>query len=566
MRKLSILLCLLLAATCFGAIPATTVWEISDAGNIGNGGGFVWQSLVGATGFTWTKSGSGTDEYYCLKGAGACTGTQPLTVTCNGYYTTCNLGTVGSLTAGRHGWDDNDSLGFDTLYVRLANGLDPDVMWPGYVSMSTGVDWSQATSHDSVTDLAVTRGNNTQVYRTGATKFAADDANNIFQVTATTGGFTIGWYHAKSWDGNDLVLDRSPAAAGSATGVARLGGALALGNALVDNEFWSSGAAGTYGVIAGNTVFCAGDWALSEAMNATGNDATSPLPIVIIGYKTNRSDAIFGSDLPDWNIAAQAFQPGDYWVIRNIHMTGTGSYVVAVQAGGIIDNCIVTNTSAVGGRKAIYIAGKYANVAHCVVTSPSAVGISCEDTDTRISDCYIYTCASGVLPVTGTAILGCVLYNNTKAFDTTGTQLGMTVSGCTFAANATTFSGATSVGGLYRNNIIDNSATAEATWTSACLNLWRNNCWGEATPTLTNVSPGINDIFADPDLTDPAGGDFTVSLGSVAIGAGMQVGTNLGLVGDYPQNIGVDPNDYIVGSGGSSTTIVIAPNKNGGKQ
>ena len=35
-------------------------------------------------------------------------------------------GAPGSLSDGKHGWGDNDSLGFQTIYVRLSDGVDPD--------------------------------------------------------------------------------------------------------------------------------------------------------------------------------------------------------------------------------------------------------------------------------------------------------------------------------------------------------------------------------------------------------------------------------------------------------
>jgi len=76
--------------------------------------------------YTWTASGSGTDEYYVtLVGGGNPSLTEPTSLQESG--TTLSTGTAGSLTAGTWDWADNDSLGFSTVYVRLTSGgPDPD--------------------------------------------------------------------------------------------------------------------------------------------------------------------------------------------------------------------------------------------------------------------------------------------------------------------------------------------------------------------------------------------------------------------------------------------------------
>lgn len=73
----------------------------------------------------WTASGSGTDEYYLeVAGGGDPDVSEPVSMTGN------NLafarGTAGSLAASEWDYGDNDSLGYDTVYVRLADGADPD--------------------------------------------------------------------------------------------------------------------------------------------------------------------------------------------------------------------------------------------------------------------------------------------------------------------------------------------------------------------------------------------------------------------------------------------------------
>jgi hypothetical protein len=83
--------------------------------------------------YSWTASGSGTNEYYLRTSANGNPGfvAQPDDVYING--SSATVGTPGSLAAGRWGYGDNDTLGYSTLYVRLSAGGDPDAQDPGHV-------------------------------------------------------------------------------------------------------------------------------------------------------------------------------------------------------------------------------------------------------------------------------------------------------------------------------------------------------------------------------------------------------------------------------------------------
>lgn len=74
-------------------------------------------NLSGHTG-RWTASGSGTNEYYYAFDI-----PEPTNVLYNG--SSATGGTIGSLADHQWGWGDNDSLGYNTLYVRDDSG-DPD--------------------------------------------------------------------------------------------------------------------------------------------------------------------------------------------------------------------------------------------------------------------------------------------------------------------------------------------------------------------------------------------------------------------------------------------------------
>lgn len=96
-----------------------------------------WRQInVRTAAYSWTVSGSGTNEYYLRTAASGDPGfvAQPAAVYING--SSATEGTMGSLTAGQWDYGDNDSLGFSTIYVRLSDGADPDSKAAGYVAFN----------------------------------------------------------------------------------------------------------------------------------------------------------------------------------------------------------------------------------------------------------------------------------------------------------------------------------------------------------------------------------------------------------------------------------------------
>lgn len=82
------------------------------------------QSIRSST-YKWTVSGSGTSEYYLELAAGGNPGIQqPAHIAIAGIRLA--TGTLGSLSASQWNWGDNDSLGYNTVYVRTSGSVDPD--------------------------------------------------------------------------------------------------------------------------------------------------------------------------------------------------------------------------------------------------------------------------------------------------------------------------------------------------------------------------------------------------------------------------------------------------------
>jgi hypothetical protein len=94
--------------------------------------------IVKAGTYAWTLSGSGTGEYYFRTAAAADTGLEPPT---NIYQNNVVMvgGTIGSLAVSQWAWGDNDTLGYNTNYVRLSDSADPDSKADGYLCMLSPV-------------------------------------------------------------------------------------------------------------------------------------------------------------------------------------------------------------------------------------------------------------------------------------------------------------------------------------------------------------------------------------------------------------------------------------------
>jgi len=171
---------------------------------------YIWpHTNIRTSGFAWQASGSGTAEFYLDDGAGAFpTGTatnrlptdEPPDVEENG--SSMTAGTAGSLTAGQWDWADNDSLGFSTIYVRLADDADPDSKADGFVTSggkNTGSGTSVATAYKT-TEYSLA---------TGITRDTSNgDQVNVRDTAADTLSTTLslGTYAATATSAAPIVL------------------------------------------------------------------------------------------------------------------------------------------------------------------------------------------------------------------------------------------------------------------------------------------------------------------------------------------------------------------------
>jgi len=506
---------LLLAGSTLGAINAGCVWEVRTTGVQTNGGGFVWTSLVSAS-YQWTASAHGTNEYYCQAAAG---GDPSLTasgsVCTDGNYNIATEGTAGSLTAGQYDWADNDTLGYTTLYVRLANGLDPDTMGnrgkPEYVSYGAGgTDYSQqANAQMSATDICIVRGDTTQVYRSGATKWAQDYDNNILHLTV---GGTVGWYHITSVDANDdAVLDRAAGVAGTTGITGAVGGAFLLGGSL-DNDFFA-----TNQKVAGNVVWVAsGSYTLGESITGISGGGETTNPVRIIGYNASRGVLPLGTDRPAISNGAYTIGETNWTDYRNLQFTGTGSYVLSVA--GSIFNCKITNTSTGGSKNALQVGStatySIATGCECATAGASGDGILVGGYG-RITGCYIRDCAGKGIETNNSAgqtiLVGCII-------DSCGSGVDSTSYSGFFLVNCTVYNCTTGfiTGSNYTTNAINcifhTCTTAISVLGKGGTDRFVHNCfWNNTTNISTSTGDTeIGNIYGDPGLKDPAHDDFRI--------------------------------------------------------
>jgi len=134
-------------------------WGPNNSGMLGVG---CDQYLSWSWRWEWQLSGSGTNEYYLTEvGAGDPGIAEPSHIY---QYTTpysyLNLGILGSLAVGEWAWGDNDTLGYNTVYVRLSSANpDPDVYndtmirprWNKPVRIGTDSDWVKVECQEYTT-------------------------------------------------------------------------------------------------------------------------------------------------------------------------------------------------------------------------------------------------------------------------------------------------------------------------------------------------------------------------------------------------------------------------------
>lgn len=409
----------------------------------------------------------------------------------------------------------------------------------------TSVDYSNQNSPELVITDGATAGIGSTAFSTANGGLTAAMAGNIVYLQTGT-NLVDGWYQfTVIIDTNNATLDRAPDdGVGGVSGAdGNVGGALDIFTATFMND--------TTLVVPGQTIYIKNDgtMTLTGAMAVT-NDGTSVNPFVLEGYNASRGDKPTGNNRPLIAGAANNFYFDNYWKIKYARVTTTTSLGLRADVDSCIENCSVMNSSGSVDRSALEAGSSTTKIYKCegVSTNGDAVNLA---GGSSIFFSYLHDSNIGVR-------FGgdfCKAMNNLIDTSITGISDGGTAGlDGQIIINNTIYNSTTGISsndgsgwGVF-SNLIDNCTTGASWTTEQGINCFDNNQWSNNGTDVVNVTKGSNALTQNVTLTDPANGDFTLPSGAGAIGAGMQVGTDEGAVGDYKWNIGADQDDVAVGA------------------
>lgn len=279
---------------------------------------------------------------------------------------------------------------------------------------------------------------------------------------------------------------------------------------------------------------------------------------------TNTSNCITGNSQAGWKIsnleldqdgasgAAIVMYTG--WVLENVKVVDAGSEGInqPANAHSIIVNCEV---SGCGGR-GILGATNIITVIGCYVHDNGSAGMEFNQANPQMAilyniiesnaghGIYISTVANSVLQ--GPTIFGNTIYGNGN-------------SGVEYS-DAETF-------GVLMNNIISENGNAAGEHNVECASSsgdrhgWHGynvffHSGGGGASNLSGLTAGSSELTTDPQMTNPAAGDFTIPTGSPAKAAGWP-GASLGINGGTGYlDIGALQRQETGGGGGGNTYVV----------
>lgn len=415
-------------------------------------------------------------------------------------------------------------------FAALSAGVQWDVQSGGNANngggySTGGTDYSQATSpHLTVTDLAINASDAT-IVSSSATPFDVNDVGNILNITAGT-NFTAGRYEVISVDGSaNATLDRAAGTVASTGGTAYEGGCIdTLTDAFLEI------------CVPGNTVHVK-TGTYSVAAVAIAAAGTAPLPITIRGYKTSHSDVCNQTDRPIIALTStNVFTlTGAYWNGKNLIFTCAGTNGITQSTTGLMINCKSTNT---GSGARAYRGGNFIN---CEAIAATGIGFNCTSAGV-MSGCYAHDSTTGFSLIASTNMVGCVADTCTTGIlfgAAGGGIINSTIYGCTTGVNFADYGN-----NRLMNSIISTCTTGVSNTSVNQLSNYINyNVYNGNSADTSNATKGLQDITADPLLTDPANGDFTLLTGSPTLNTAIQFGANVGAVGTYNLNIGVCQDD-----------------------
>jgi len=529
-------------------------------GTANAGAGFNWRSLVNST-YRWILSGSGTGEYYAeLSGGGdpSLSGQTGMSVTTDGTTNQDTEGTAGNLNAGEWDWNDIDTLGFLTVYVRLDDDTDPDTKKDGFVQMGAtgGKDYSQQNAAQlQLTDFA-TGGIGSTALSTATGGLTALMVDNYIQLHAGT-NLVVSWYRLTAVaDSNNATIDRA-----ADDGVGGVSGASGdLGGAI--DEFTDAFLDDSDIVIGGNTLH-----PNSETMTLTGaislaKSGTAIAPITIDAYQITRGDNPEEANRLEIAAGANSTNFNQFWRFKNIIGTTTSAGGFRVDVGCTFENSKITNNSVTANRPAFNTNDADVQIIECEGISTNGRAFNIVDSGAYLNSCHAHSSDIGF---NITAFRVDVLNSASKG-NNTGVVFSATGDSGSFTGGVITNNGtgiSTAVGTrLLRilSNILNGNTTGLLAGDNLKSSVLDYNLWNNTTDISGDAVKGTHSVTASPNMTDPTNEDYTLSSGSPALDAGVTISTKVGANGVYKMNCGPDQDSNVVGGGG----LLVHPGMGGG--
>jgi hypothetical protein len=534
------------------ALSAGTIYEVrstATSGNV-NGGGFNPANPNGLTNLT-TTTGTGNTS-------------SPVVSSASYNFAAGDVGAWLYIQGGTNwtpGWYQIASVASNkaTLYAGVGQAIQVSnnrfqtntVAGCSTTGTPTGgtfmIDYCQQNAAQvSFTNLKSTSGSTTLTDNSSGNKFTKVMVGNLINITSGT-NFNPGWYEIISFtNANNVVLDRSPHGANTATGGhGKVGGAISLGASGTSGDlaFSESLPASTSSV--STIVFVQGNssYTLGESISASAG---------FEGYATVRGDRPKGTTRPTIAMGADgAVEGGD---IRNLIVTADSSWLntqlIGLNAG---TNCIDTKmviASATSGT--IALVSPYSTVSGCEIVCYNGTGISgggYSAVGNYIHDCDVGIEGGNSLICANNIICGC----------TTAAISFLTGVYGSYVANNTLYGAQNNLGvgieflpSCYGNSVMNNIITGFVTGVSSAdttpqqlysdFNDYYNN-----TSDVSSWPKGANDLAVDPQFANVA--ELTGSTATTSGSVLTQSGANFSSV--------VDGQDYLYLVSGTGVTAGI---------
>ncbi len=270
-----------------------------------------------------------------------------------------------------------------------------------------------------------------------------------------------------------------------------------------------------------------GTYTIGEAFDMSTQDGTGPLPIWIIGVKTGTTneppvvgDHATGDNRPLFAMEANAFTMAEYWKMYNIRFTGSHNSGVFVDDYDVLFNVKTSHS----GNFGLNLGGNFDIAVACEATG-SITAVSA-GASTQLTGCYLHDVTNGVnITSNNVRVDHCIIDtcsgNGIAINERSHTSIvNNTIYNCGIGIYATIAVNCTIV-----NNILDANTVGIEWTTETHANFIDFNCWNNTDDIQdTDVEKGFYPVNADPGMTNPAGGDFSVQSGDPVNDAGVDAG------------------------------------------